>query len=75
MDISKLRQEIQKEFEREWRPWLHRDGMEKFVNNIIDQTIDECIKLSDEIEGSFSHTEFNEWRAFKQFRNTLRDDI
>lgn len=34
--------------------------------------IQEIVTLSDKIEGENS-TEFNEWRAFKGFRNTLRD--
>ncbi len=33
-----------------------------------------AIKLSDKVE-SENYTVFDEWRAFKQFRNTLRDDI
>jgi len=35
--------------------------------------IKDAIKLSDELEAS--DTEFNEWRAFKGFRNALRDKL
>lgn len=38
------------------------------------ELIDECITLSDLIE-SQNITVFDEWRAFKQFRNTLRDKL
>ncbi len=37
-------------------------------------TIEEMIKLSDIIESQYT-TEFNEWRAFKGFRNTMRDKL
>ncbi len=33
------------------------------------------VELSDKIESEHEHTEFNEWRAFKGFRNTVRDII
>jgi len=46
------------------------------VSDIIRQErealLKEIMDLSDKIEME-GHTEFNEWRAFKCFRNTLRD--
>jgi len=36
-----------------------------------EEAIKECIKLSESLEAS--DTEFNEWRAFKGFRNALND--
>lgn len=46
------------------------------INNAVEEermrTIEEMIDLSDKIESQYP-TEFNEWRAFKGFRNTLRD--
>lgn len=38
------------------------------------EILEEMIKLSDKIESQYE-TEFNEWRAFKGFRNTLRDKL
>lgn len=37
------------------------------------EALERAIKLSDKIEAETHHTEFNEWRAFKGFRNELRD--
>ena len=38
------------------------------------KTLEEVIKLSDDIE--FQHeTTFEEWKGFKHFRNTLRDNL
>ena len=37
-----------------------------------ERTLKEAVKLSDEIEAG-KETKFEEWRAFKSFRNTLRD--
>lgn len=42
----------------------HQDELREVVN--------EAIRLSDEAERGHE-TEFNEWRAFKGFRNGLRD--
>lgn len=39
-----------------------------------EKTLKEAIDLSDKIE-SEHETEFNEWRAFKHFRNKLRDSF
>ena len=36
------------------------------------EIVEEAIRLSDEAERG-NETEFNEWRAFKGFRNGLRD--
>ena len=33
----------------------------------------EAVELSDRMENEAGHTEFNEWKAFKRFRNNLRD--
>lgn len=40
-----------------------------------EETINEAIKLSDKIEMEAGPTVFAEWRAFKRFRNTLRDSL
>ena len=39
-----------------------------------EEAIKEAIELSDKIEAE-NKTEFNEWRAFKHFRNKLRDKL
>lgn len=39
------------------------------------ETWEEVIKLSNEIELDMGTPDFNEWRAFKRLRNTLRDRI
>jgi len=40
----------------------------------VKENTEEMIKLSDEIEAQYE-TEFNEWRAFKHFRNEMRDKL
>ena len=49
--------------------------LKQFVSSQIkkakEETIEECIKLSDKIEKS--DESLNEWRGFKHFRNALRD--
>lgn len=49
-----------------------------FITSVLEEekkgAIEEMIKLSDEIELSMN-TAFDEWRAFKNFRNTMRDKI
>lgn len=37
--------------------------------------MEETIKISDAIEGFYTKTEFDEWRAFKHFRNSMREMI
>lgn len=56
------------------------DGFKTFVDKIKELAYEsgresmreEAIALSDRIESQEEKTEFEEWRAFKQFRNTLR---
>jgi hypothetical protein len=51
---------------------IYLDCIEVLLSESKKECLEECIKLSDEIEqGKDTTTE--EWRAFKQFRNTLRD--
>ena len=49
------------------------DEITQFILSEYQKMVSEIIKLSDDIESRHSHTEYNEWRAFKQFRNTLRE--
>lgn len=55
---------------------LDRDIVRAFISKALSEQrktlINEVVELSDKIEAE-GHTEFNEWRAFKAFRNTLRD--
>lgn len=46
----------------------------KFQNELIEAVIDDVIQLSNKIELE-NETVFDEWRAFKCFRNKLRDEI
>jgi len=39
-----------------------------------EEALEEAVKLSDEIEAG-KETTFEEWKAFKGFRNTLRDRL
>lgn len=51
-----------------------KDFIESLLAEQKKELIDECITLSDLIE-SQNITVFDEWRAFKQFRNTLRNKL
>lgn len=71
---------FRKEYEEAYRGILGDEQLkegnswfEQFILSELQKTVNDIIKLSDDIENSHSHTEFDEWRAFKQFRNTLRD--
>lgn len=44
------------------------------VEKKVEEERERCIKLSDEIESKHSTT-MEEWKAFKHFRNTLRDSL
>lgn len=52
-----------------------RDRLKTFITTQItkarESALDEAIALSDKIEAQ-NETVFDEWRGFKQFRNTLR---
>lgn len=49
------------------------DDLERLMDaRIREQLIDEVIELSDKIEIE-DHTTLEEWKAFKRFRNTLRE--
>lgn len=54
-------------------------NIKKFINKAFAQQkqdiIEEMIKLSDTIESQYETPDINEWRAFKHFRNTMRDKI
>lgn len=52
--------------------WQVKDFIQSQVASAVEARTQEIIELSDKIESENS-TEFNEWRAFKGFRNTLRD--
>ena len=52
-------------------------GRKMYIHGLEDgrvKAIKEMIKLSDKIEAG-KETEFDEWKAFKQFRNKLMDEI
>jgi hypothetical protein len=46
---------------------------DRVVELFIQSELEEIIKLSDKIELEGESTTFEEWKAFKHFRNTLRD--
>ena len=46
--------------------------VENIIRHEVKREIERIIKLSDEIE-SGGETTFGEWKAFKHFRNTMRD--
>lgn len=46
-----------------------------FRTTVYKMIVEDCIKLSDEVEGRYADSELNEWRAFKAFRNELRDHL
>jgi len=48
-------------------------GIEESNKLAYQAGIQDAIDLSDKIEADTPTTEFEEWRAFKRFRNTLRD--
>lgn len=52
--------------------WL-RKALADYRDEIVEETLKETIALADKLEAS--DTEFNEWRAFKSFRNALRDKL
>lgn len=56
-------------FHKDLENWLS-----EALDTMRDETLGEAIKLSDEIEAG-KETTFEEWRAFKGFRNTLRDKL
>ena len=51
--------------------------MKAFLSSKLSQAyqsgVEEAVRISDKIESEYSNIEFNEWRAFKGFRNALRD--
>lgn len=70
---SFIRQVEQEAYERGSREAI--EAHHHYHQRVRTSAIQECIDLSDTIEGQYSHTEHNEWRAFKGFRNTMRDII
>ncbi len=53
---------------------INRDGIIwHWIERKLREQAEDIIALSDKIEMEAGHTELNEWRAFKGFRNTLRD--
>lgn len=57
---------------------LTTERIENLIESLLkaerNAALSEAIALSDLIE-SQNNTVFDEWRAFKQFRNTLRDKL
>ena len=49
--------------------------IKSFYRQKINELVDEIIKLSDNIEAKYDTPEMEEWKAFKRFRNTLRDNF
>ena len=45
------------------------------ISTYTKDLLQSVVELSDKIESEHEHTEFDEWRAFKGFRNTLTDII
>jgi len=56
-----------------------KDGWEEIDNSEINLTkkelLDEMIKLSDDIESKYETPDIEEWKAFKHFRNKMRDKL
>lgn len=55
------------------------EDVEKWLRQALEQirkeTIEECIELSDKIELLEPDGGTEQWRAFKAFRNTMRDRL
>jgi len=56
-------------------PSFHLSDIKSFYRQKINELVDEIIKLSDNIEAKYDTPEMEEWKAFKRFRNTLRDNF
>ncbi len=69
-ELSEAEKESDREETRNYIPLL-----EKALKSQRQETIEEMIKLSDDIELKISTPDINEWRAFKLFRNKMRDKI
>jgi len=52
--------------------WQAKKIIQSEIKAERERVLEEMIKLSDLIEGQYT-TEFNEWKAFKGFRNTMRE--
>jgi len=73
-----------KRFEKFWREGnygynhIGKNTMRDFISQELkrekEEALEEAVKLSDEIEAG-KETTFEEWKAFKRFRNTLRDRL
>lgn len=55
-------------------PKIIKNFLHSELEKVRQETIEEMIKLSDEIELQ-GNTTYEEWRAFKGFRNTMRDRL
>ena len=71
---------IEKEFDEKFKSdisfnYTKINGIKSFYRQKINELVDEIIKLSDNIEAKYDTPEMEEWKAFKRFRNTLRDNF
>ena len=63
------------------RKWTSPEDVDEYFLNTLNKVAEEArrealqyaINLSDKIETEAWHTELNEWKAFKHFRNKLRE--
>lgn len=62
----------------DWVIKEHKKVLKSFISQELKRegikTLEEAVELSDRIEAG-KETTFEEWRAFKHFRNTLRDRL
>ena len=87
MTLNQFQEKEDKEFESIWsemakedRKYLLYPTIKSYLHSrdqrLLEKTLQECIDLSDKIELEQPDGEINyEWKAFKRFRNTLRDKI
>ena len=85
---TQVREEFCKAWRKRWAPITRLsdkailkeyEWVFPLINRLVSQAknegIQEAIDLSDKIEQDTPNTEYEEWRAFKRFRNTLRDSL
>ena len=79
MTISSIEKEFEEYLEKiipreQWGIFRY-EIVKSFYRQKINELVDEIIKLSDNIEAKYDTPEMEEWKAFKRFRNTLRDNF
>ena len=52
---------------------MNQNELQKMLNDCTNEILSQIIQLSDDIESEDGTPDIKEWKAFKHFRNTLRD--